>query len=140
MSSLKSLAGAQLEGISVKKVCGGANEFEFSGGELFSAVIGEFLNQAILASHDFWKVKSNTIGNDAPGFGMTRKVHDFSGEQKGLGRHATTKDAEPGDFLGAFDDDGAKARSGCGASGGITSAAAPDDSQIEVDGTCLRTH
>src|SRR5215475_1744883 len=123
MSGLESLAGTQLKGVGVKKMGRGANEFEFSVRQLFPAVIGEFLDQAILAGHDFWKVEGHSIGSDAPGFRVGCAMHDLSSKQQGFGWHATTKNTKAANFLSAFDHHRAKACSRSCASGRIAAAA-----------------
>ena len=50
----------------IQKSCPCADEFEFAAGQLLPAIIRKILDERIFSRHDFFKVKTDLSGADAP--------------------------------------------------------------------------
>jgi hypothetical protein len=108
------------------------SRFEFAAGELSAAVIGKIFDERIFPRHDFFEVKADFFGADAPRFGMAREMHHFGGVKQCLRRHAAAQDAKSADFLAAFDDGGFQTGGRRHPCRRITAAAAADDRHLKI--------
>ena len=124
-------AGAQLNRMRVTETRHCANEFELSGGELPRATIGEILDHRIFPRHDLREIKIDLRPN-APRLGMAGQMHHFRRVQQRLGRHATAQNAQPAQFIPAFDDNGLETGCGSRSRRGISAAAAADYRHIKI--------
>ena len=106
-------------------------DHEMRGGQR-PGIVRKFLNQRVLTRHYFREVKTDIFRPDAPRPGMTGKVPDFCGVEQCLRGHTATQDAQPTNFVTAFDYDCPQAGTRCGPRRRITSAAAAENSDIVV--------
>ncbi len=100
--------------------------------ELLAAVVGEVLDEGVLAGHHLGEVEADIVGADAPRFWVAGQVQDLGGVEEGFGGHAAAQDAKPADFLAALNDDGFQALGHGGPRGRIPAAAAADDGEVEI--------
>src|SRR5689334_23313933 len=121
--------------VSVGKARVGADEFESAAAQLLSPMIGEFLDETVLARHDRAPVKLDFARLHSPDAAVLGEMADFGGVEQRLGRHATAQDAESAHLFAAFNDGGFQSCVRGRARRRITAAAAADHSDIKIEFT-----
>ena len=122
----------QLEGVGVGESSMSAEEGEFAFGELLFPKISEFLDKRVFSRHDFGKIETEFALVNAPNLGLTGQMHDFGSVEQSFRRHTAAQNAEAADVLPAFNHDGFDASGTGRASGGVTGAAAADNSEVKI--------
>ena len=89
----------------IKKTRVGADELEFAASQLFAAIIRKFLDERVLARHDFREIEATLFNTNAPLLRLLGEVQYFGGIKQRLRGHAAAQDAQPAYFRAAFDHD-----------------------------------
>jgi hypothetical protein len=110
----------------------GADEFEFATGELLPAKIRKILDERIFSRHDFFKVKTDLSGADAPRPGVTSQMHDFGGVKQRLRGHTPAQDAQPAGFFTTLNDGRFQTRARCCPRRRVTSTAAAENGHVVI--------
>ena len=125
-------AAAQFNGVGIQKSCPCANEFEFATGQLLPAIFRKILDERIFSRHDFFKVKTDLSGADAPRPGMAGQMHDFGGVKQRLRGHAPAQDAQSAGFFTALNDGGFQTRARRRPGRRVTGAATAKNDRVIV--------
>ena len=110
----------------------GADECETAVRKLLMAVIGETLDQKVLARHHFGEVEAHFAGLDAKNLRVPGEVMNFGSVKQRFGGHAAAQDAKAADLLASLDDHGFQFRRSSRAGRGVTATAATEDANVVV--------
>ena len=109
------------------------DELEFPARQLIAPVTGKILNHPRFPRHDPAKIESDPAGFKSPRCAVLGQMTHFRRVKQCFARHAAAQDAQTADGGSAFDDDGFPTRAGGRARGGVTSATAPENSDLVVE-------
>jgi len=118
----------------------GTDELKLAAVQLLRAVVGEFLDQAVLPCHHGAPVERHVAGLHSPQATVLCEVPHLGGIEQCLRGHATAQDTKAADFFATFNDDSTKASPGSGSRRCVAATAATDNGNIVIEAHWLFTH